>query len=507
MNAGELAYENINRFGEYTALHFEGQKFTNIDRLNYAQRLAAVLRDRGVKPGDVVAVTMNNCPEVPASFQAAWILGAAILPIMPQLVAGELNYILEHSEAVAIITSEELSAKVIEAANGVSTLKHLLVTGNCNLGTASDIRNDVESASPIEALSERSLEDLALLVYTSGTTGKPKGVMQGHSNIVTNAQACEDRLITEPMTTVLHSLPMAHVYGVLMMNVCNLVGAINVLHPGFDTQKVLEDIEKFNVQRIGFVPTMMSYLINFPNLDQYDLSSLERVNSGGASLPNEVRLEFEEKFNCRVSEGWGQSEATCAITSYQEGEDFRPGSAGRAIPGVHICVQDETNTILPTGETGELCVRGPLIMKGYWKNAEATANTIIDGWLHSGDIGHLDEDGYVYITDRKKDLIIKGGENISPREVEEAIYSHPAVAECAVVGIPSKKFGEEICAAISLRQGTEVSEDEIIEHSKQFINKFKAPSRVFFFEELPKSSVGKLLKREVREMVIPFLKE
>lgn len=505
MNAGKLAYDNLSNFGEYTSLHFEGKSFTNVERINYAQRLASVLRNKDVKAGDVVAVTMNNCPEVPAAFQAAWILGAAILPIMPQLVAPELHYILEHSEAVVVLTSEELSAKVIEAAQGVSSLKHVLVTGNSIDGVALDIRQEVDVASPIEGLSPRSSQDLALLVYTSGTTGKPKGVMQTHSNIVSNAEACQDALIDKPKTVVLLSLPMAHVYGVLMMNVCNLLGTINVLHPGFDTQKVLEDIEKYRVQRISFVPTMMSYLINFPDLDSYDLSSLERVNSGGAPLPNEVRLEFEEKFNCVVTEGWGQSEATCALTTYREGETFRPGSAGHAISGIEICVQDANNQILPTGETGELCVKGHVIMKGYWKNAEATANTIIDGWLHSGDIGHLDEDGYVYITDRKKDLIIKGGENISPREVEEAIYTHPSVAECAVVGIPSDDFGEEICAAIAPRQGAEVTEDEIIEHTNNFINKFKAPSRVFFLKELPKSSVGKLLKREVREIVLPLL--
>lgn len=507
MNAGNLAYESINRFGEYTCLHYEGESFTNIERIEYAQRLAAVLRDRGVKPGDVVAVTMNNCPEVPASFQAAWILGAAILPIMPQLVARELNYILEHSEAVAIVTSEELSAKVVEAAQGVSTLKHVLITGNCIHESATDIRQEIKGATPVEGLQARSPDDLALLVYTSGTTGKPKGVMQSHSNIVSNAEACESILITEPDTVILHTLPLAHVYGVLMQNISYLVRTINILHPGFDPQKVLEDIEKFKVQRISFVPTMMTYLVNFPNLDRYDLSSLERVNSGGAAMPNELRLEFEEKFNCRVSEGWGQSEATCAITGYRETDDFRPGSAGHAIPGIEICVQDANNQILGTGETGEFCVKGPLIMKGYWKNPEATASTIIDGWLHTGDIGHMDEDGYVYITDRKKDLIIKGGENISPREIEEAIYTHPAVAECAVVGIPSRDFGEEVCAAIAPRQDTKVSEEEIIEHSKTFINKFKAPARVFFFEELPKSSVGKLLKREVRDMVGPMLEE
>jgi long-chain acyl-CoA synthetase len=507
LNAGQLAYENLNRYGEYTCLHFEGESYTNFERMRYAQCLASVLMDKGVKPGEVVAVTMNNCPEVSSAFQAAWIIGAAILPIMPQLVARELNYILEHSEARVIITSEELTAKVVEAAKGLTSLDHILVTGNCETEPGKDIREEIKAASPIEGLHERAADDLALLVYTSGTTGKPKGVMQSHYNIISNSEAGEHLLMTEPKTVTLNVLPLAHVYGVLMMNISSLVGTVNVLHPQFETKTVFEDIEKFRVQRVSFVPTMFSYLINFPDRDKYDVSSLERVNSGGAPLPDEVRLEFEEKFNCVVTEGWGQSESTCVISSYREGETFRPGSAGRVVDGVDICVQDESNEILPNGSTGELCVKGSLVMMGYWKNEEATRNTIIDGWLHTGDIGHLDEDGYIYITDRKKDLIIKGGENISPREVEEAIYRHPAVAECAVVGIPCKKFGEDICAAIALRHGNQASQEEIIEHSKNFLNKFKAPTRVFFLDELPKSSVGKLLKREVRDIVLPLLEE
>jgi len=507
LNAGQLAHLNLDRFGEFTSLHYEGQSYTNVECLAYAQRLASVLRDKGVKPGDVVAVTMNNCPEVPASFQAAWILGAAILPIMPQLVAPELKYILEHSEACAIITSEELNSKVVEAAKGLSSLRHILVTGNSTSESSLDIRQEVETVSPIENLHESSASDLALLVYTSGTTGKPKGVMQSHSNLISNAESCEHLITTEPGTVGLSVLPLAHVFGVVMMNYGHLVGTVGVLHSHFDMKRIFEDIEKYKVQRLSVVPTMMSYMIHYPDFEKYDVSSLERVNSGGAPLPNEVRLAFEEKFKCIVTEGWGQSEATCAITGYREGETFRPGSAGRAVSGVEICVQNPDNEMLPTGVTGELCVKGPLVMLGYWKNEEATRNAIVDGWLHSGDIGHLDQDGFVYITDRKKDLIIKGGENISPREIEEAVYTHPSVAECAVVGIPCNKFGEDICAAIAVRQNIDVTEEEIKEHTERFLNKFKVPSRVIFLNELPKSSVGKLLKREVREIVLPLLKE
>jgi len=504
LNAGQLAYENLNRFGEYTCLHFEGESYTNVERMRYGQCLAAVLRDKGVGAGDIVAVTMNNCPEVPASFQAAWILGAAILPIMPQLVAQELNYILEHSEARVIITSEELTAKVVEASQGLTHLKHILVTGNCDEESATDIRQEIEAATAIEGLQAREPDDLALLVYTSGTTGKPKGVMLSHSNVIANAEAGQELMKGQHKVRFLSVLPLAHVYGVLTMNLGSLMGTINVLHPQFDLIKTFEDIEKYRIQRISVVPTMMTYMASFPNIDEYDLSSLERVNSGGAPLPDETRLAFEKKFDCIVTDGWGQSEATCVITAYRESEDFRPGSAGRVVSNYEICVQDENNTILPDGSVGELCVKGPHVMKGYWKNEVATSNAIIDGWLHTGDIGNLDEDGFVYITDRKKDLIIKGGENISPREIEEAIYRHPAVAECAVVGMPCEKFGEDIWAVVARMPNADVSEKEIQDHAATLMNSFKIPSRVVFLDALPKNSVGKLLKRAVREILLPI---
>lgn len=475
--------------------------------MKYAQRLAAVLRHYGVKSGDVVAVTMNNCPEISASFQAAWILGAAILPIMPQLIAPELRYILDHSETKVVITSEELTAKVEEAAVGLTHLKHILVAGNCDSVNATDIRQDIETSEAIEDLQKRGSDDLALLVYTSGTTGKPKGVMLSHSNVIANAEPGQDLFIDKSQFRFLSVLPLAHVYGVLTMNLGNLVGMINVLHPQFNPQKVFEDIEKFQIQRISVVPTMLTYMVGFPGRDDFDLSSLERVSSGGAALPNQLRLEFEKTFDCIVTEGWGQSESTCIITAYRENESFRPGSAGRVVSNYEICVQDNDGNELSAGETGEFCVKGPHVMKGYWKNEVATDNAIVDGWLHTGDIGHLDEDGFVYITDRKKDLIIKGGENISPRGIEENLYRHPSVAECAVFSIPSKQFGEDICAAITKRPDTQVTEDEIKEHLGTHLSPFKIPARVVFLEQLPKSSVGKLLKRKAREIVLPMLNE
>jgi long-chain acyl-CoA synthetase len=225
---------------------------------------------------------------------------------------------------------------------------------------------------------------------------------------------------------------------------------------------------------------------------------LEQVSSGGAALPEEVRLEFERLFRCPVRSGYGLSEAAPTVSCYADGEAARTGSSGRPIPGVEVCILDDSGQPLPTGQSGEICTRGPNIMTGYWNDPEATAAMLRNGWLHTGDVGHLDADGYLYITDRMKDIIIKGAENISPRQIEEALHSHPAVAEVAVIGIPDATLGEEVCAVVVLRAGHSATESELRDHAGKFVNRFRVPTRVVFRTELPKNGVGKVLKRELR---------
>jgi long-chain acyl-CoA synthetase len=261
----------------------------------------------------------------------------------------------------------------------------------------------------------------------------------------------------------------------------------------------LEAIERYRVRYMPVVPTMLVYLLNHPERARFDTSSLYRITAGGAALPEQVRLDFERAFpGCRVQQGYGLSESASVATTFQLEEETRPGSAGRALPGIEIRILDDREQPLPPRATGEICLSGPNITAGYYRDPQATSRALSGNWLHTGDIGYLDEDGYLFITDRKKDLIIKGGENISPREIEEALYLHSAVAEAAVVGIPDPVFGEDLCAVLQLKPGASASEDEIKQHVAKYVTKFKVPGRVVFNPALPKNSTGKILKREIR---------
>lgn len=500
MNVGILSLESLEKYGEYTALHFEGKSYTNTDRNIYAGKMGAVLGDYGVKPGDHIVFMMPNSPDVTAGFQAAWKIGAVIIPVTPMLNAREVGYIIQHSESKVVVTTPILAQRLKDATAGNPEFKHLLVIGDTGVEGAVNIAPEIEAADPVTGLEDRAGDDLAMLLYTSGTTGHPKGVMLTHSNLLTNHKATASMSGVEPQTMFLSVLPLSHSFGVMTMNVGYILGSRAVLLSHFDSGQALKAIQDYKVERFAAVPTMLTYLVNFPDREKFDASSLKKVNSGGAALPNEVRLDFERLYNCEVNEGYGLSETSPTATGYPDGVKYRPGSVGKAVPGVEVKIFTLDGKELPPGESGEICIKGPNIMRGYWKNPEATADAMRGDWFRSGDVGYMDEGGYVYITDRTKDLIIKGGENISPREIEEAIHTHPAVAECAVIGLPSTKYGEEIAAVVVLKPGKSASEEEIQAHVAKYVTKFKIPSAVIFMPFLPKNPVGKILKKDLRAM-------
>jgi long-chain acyl-CoA synthetase len=498
MNVARLVLDCVERCGEYTAVYYEGQSFTNVERLRRAERLAAVLQQHGVRPRDRVVVMMPNSPDVTSAFHAVWRIGAVIVPVPPQLLAAEVRYIVASAGAGVVLTCPPLAARLCEATAGLPDFRHLLVIGANTVAGAEDVEPQLTAAEPIRSVHDSRDGDLALLLYTSGTTGNPKGVMLTHHNLRTNALAVAELYRPQPQTMTLHILPLSHSFGVLCMNLEAVYGLKSVILPRFDVKQVFESIQAFRVRRFSAVPTVFVALCHCPERERYDCSSLELVSSGGAALPEEVRLLFERLFRCPVLGGYGLSEAAPTVSAYADGEAYRPGSSGRPIPGVEVCILDGAGRPLPTGQSGEICVRGPNVMTGYWNDPEATRAVLRDGWLHTGDVGHLDADGYLYVTDRMKDVIIKGGENISPRQIEEAIHAHPAVAEAAVIGLPDAAFGEEVCAVVVLRPGHAATEGELCEHVARFVSRFKVPARVVFRSELPKSGVGKILKRELR---------
>jgi long-chain acyl-CoA synthetase len=448
-------------------------------------------------------VLAHTCLEVPVSFQAIWRLGAVAIPTMPQLVAREIRYIVENSGAQVVLAVPELAPKAAEATGGIDRFRKLLVFGESDLPPAArpltiNIAPELKTAPALKSVAQCQPQDLAVLVYTSGTTGHPKGVMLSHGNLIANAHSTIERLKLKPMHRTLMVLPMSHVYGIMLMNLGSVTGAITAYLKWFDAVEALAAIEKYQIERAALVPTMLINLIHCPERENYDTSSLRIITAGSAPLSEEVRLEFQRLYHCRVADGYGLSEASCVVATYHDDEPVVPGSCGRALPGVTVSVMDDRGRQLPPGATGEIGIQGDLVMQGYWGNERATRETIVDGWLHSGDVGHLDENGYLYITDRKKDLIIKGAENISPREIEVAIYRHSAVDECAVFGVPDAKYQEEIAAAIVLKPDRTASAEEIGQHVLNYITKFKKPAFIEFRDSLPKNSNNKILKRTLR---------
>ncbi len=502
MNVGRLSLDNIDRFGETPTLSFEGNTYTNVERDAYAGRLARALQAHGVKPDDMVVVMMPNSPAVTAAFQAIWKIGAVVIPVTPMLSAREVGFILADSEARVAVTSLALAGRLAEAAARAPEFREMLVIGRTETPGAVDIEAEIAAADPIPSLLDRADDDLALLLYTSGTTGVPKGVMLTHMNLWSNVHAVAQNNPLPPGLRTMHVLPLSHSYGILMMNLGYVLGTNSALLTHWDTARVFQTIQDFGVERFSVVPTMLTYMINFPERERYDLSKLRRVNTGAASLLNEIRTQFERVFNVIVKEGYGLSETAPTLTGYHEDEPYRPGSVGRPIPGVEVCIMDFENRALPTGARGEICARGPNVMKGYWKLEGATREAMAGGWFHTGDIGFMDAEGYVYITDRKKDLIIKGGENISPREIEEGLQEHEDVAEVAVFGVPDPTFGEEIVAAVVLKPGRRATEAALKEHLAGYVTKFKVPSRIVFLPALAKNPTGKIQKREIRQEVL-----
>lgn len=517
----DLARYNCLTREEYTSLIYEDgtttRSYTNLQIAREATKLAAGLQKLGIQKGDRVIVTTLNCPEVVVAYQAISRAGGVIIPAMPLLKAPEIHYIAANSQAKAIIASPILFPLLQEALRDVPSIQHLIGT-DFGLATLPGIEGTFQVHKYSEVVSmgadlaDKYLEDLpgisltpddpAVIIYTSGTTGNPKGVLLTNRNVVSNATTnrgeTSDETGQEPeQPRQLAVLPLAHSYGLVVLNVSYLSGALCVMHPRFDPSAVLSAIERHRITGFAGVPAMFVALLYSPDADTYDTSSLTYCVSGSAPLPLAVLEGFEKKFNCRILEGYGLSEASAVLTAHSVEIERKVGSVGKPIAGVELRIVDENDQSLPTGEIGEIVARGPNIMREYYNMPDETQKALRGGWLHTGDMGYIDEDGYVYIAERKKDLIIRGGFNIYPRDVEEVLNRHPAVIESAVIGIPSERMGEEVKAFVVTRE--EIDAETLKAYCREALANYKTPSVIEFVSFLPRNPVGKIDKKELRK--------
>ncbi len=462
-------------------------------------KVANALLNRGIRPGDRVALVLPNCVEYVALLYGLPSCGTICVPVNPLLKPGEMAYIFSHSESSAVVTIPPLEEVVCAAAEEVPSLKQVFVLGESAKGNV-NLAPEIAQASTSPLPSAPREEDIALIIYTSGTTGRPKGAMLTHLNLVYDAEAAGRMTALSSEDVFLCVLPLFHSFGITVCAVLPfLYGAKVVLLPRFSPEETAVAIERHRVTFFPAVSTMFLALLRAKFSKEYDFSSLKYCIAGGAPCPLEVMEEWEKRFGVPIAEGDGPTECGPVTSVNPPLGRIKPGTVGPALPGVRMKIVDDNDFELPPGEVGEIVVKGPNVMLGYYKAPEETREALRYGWFHTGDLGKVDEDGYFSIVDRKKDLIIVGGLNVYPREVEEVLYRHPKVKEAAVVGMPDPLRGEAVKAYVVLKEGEEATEAEIISFCRQHLAPFKVPRRVEFLPELPKSATGKILRRELRE--------
>jgi long-chain acyl-CoA synthetase len=490
-NLATLLIETAQRHGDRPAFRLDESVLTYAALDEASARVAGLLRERGVAPGDRVGIMVPNVPEFPVIYYGILRAGAVVVPMNVLLKGREVSFYVADPGVELLFAWGECGDAAREGASEAGA--EAIVVGP---GELESLLDAVESAP---AVAERAAGDTAVILYTSGTTGKPKGAELTHGNLRRNVEISAIGLtkLTED-DILMGALPLFHSFGqTCSMNSAVRTGASLDLLPRFDPTRALELMDRDGITVFQGVPTMYYALLNHPDRDRYDTSKLRLCVSGGAALPVEVLRGFEEAFGATILEGYGLSETSPVASFNQLGRERKPGSIGTPIEGVEMKVVDDDDNELAPGEVGELAIRGHNIMKGYWNQPEATAEAMRGGWFHSGDMARMDDDGYFFIVDRKKDMILRGGYNVYPREVEEVLYEHPAVLEAAVVALPDERLGEEVGAAIALKPGAEADADELRDFVKQRVAAYKYPRRIWFVEALPKTATGKILKREI----------
>ena len=486
-------------FAQRPAIITEHQTLSYRQLAGTARALAAGLEEIGVQRGDRIALLLPNSPQFVISYLSVIALGGLVVPLHCQLSVEEAGYILDNAEAKGLISLAQFAPMVAQLWQQVPSLSTVILEGESKLKDAVGLEQLISDYTDQPLHSDMAKrDDPAAIIYTSGTTGRPKGAVLSHGNLLANARSCLDFIGVTSEDRFLAVLPLFHSFGATICMILPLIaGAGIVLQTSFAPLQVLEAIANHRVTIFPGVPSMFVVLVRGKTDQEYDLSSLRLCISGGAPLPTEVLTSFRERYDVPLVEGYGPTEASPVVSVNPPDGLQKPGSVGVPIPGVQVRITDAAGNELPSGEVGEITVAGDNVMLGYWNNLEATAATVRDGWLYTGDLGKLDGDGYLYVVGRKKDLIIVGGTNVYPREVEVVIAQMPQVSEVAVVGVPDALRGERIKAVVVLTEEAQLTYEQLLTYCRQHLAAFKVPHMVEFRDSLPKSHLGKVLKRKL----------
>jgi len=487
----------------------DGRQFTYAQFDAAVNRSATMLASHGIEKGDVVSLLMPNSAEYIIAYFACWKLGALAGPMNSLLKEHETAFVMNNSEAKAILVHSEFQARIESIRKELPHLKSVVTFDDEAEATREFTDKDQEKSGQDARAPGRdpsvSKDDDAIIIYTSGTTGKPKGCLLTHGNVIANARQISQWLGFSENDRLLTIMPLFHMNAVSVTTTSALyAGGSTVISPKFSATRFWNIVSDYQVTSFGSVATMLSILLKtYPDgvPEGFQTDQLRFAMCGSAPVPAEVMRKFEETFNCPVIEGYGLSESTCRSTFNPPDERRRPGSCGLPI-GNEMKVVDDNDREVPDDELGEIVLRGENILKGYFKNPEATATAFRSGWFHTGDIGYRDADGFFYIVDRKSDMIIRGGENIYPREVDEVLYEHPAVAAAATIGVPDPLYGEEVAAFIVLKNGESTTEEELLAFCSERLADYKCPKSIRFVTDIPKGPTGKLLKRELAKQFV-----
>jgi long-chain acyl-CoA synthetase len=486
-NLALLLAESAERLGERTALVHEGERLSYAELARRTERLAGALQDRSIGAGDAVALLLPNSAAAIAAYFGALRIGAVVVPLNPLLANAEIEPRLAGSRSRAVVTDPEREPEVraTAARAGADVVVVDLAAAATN------------PAEPVRDCAPAAGGDTAVILYTSGTTGGPKGAMLTHAGLRANARACVEAFELTDDDVILGSAPFSHVFGMsFLQNATLLAGGTLVLVPRFEAAGALAAMIERGVTVFGGVPTMFVALVEAA-AGATELPPLRFAHSGGAPLPVETLHAFEERFGCPVLEGYGLTEISGVATTHRSGAAQKPGSAGVPVPNTELRIVSLDGEVRPPREPGEVQLRGASVIREYRLDGDVVPAVDEDGWLSTGDVGYLDEDGYLFLVDRKKDLIIRGGYNVYPREVEEVLYQHPSVFEAAVVGVPHPTYGEEVVAVVVPRPGADCEPEAVKEFVRERVAAYKYPRHVVVADELPKGPSGKILKRDI----------